>query len=615
MTQQPRYLPHNTLTKIRETNDDVIQRNSKLPVVIVPPLEAEELIEALRSFSVEEIGSSAFLRMYACQVERLCLQAHSSAAAAQGNEYVVGAILRHGKLTTIIETLLAIEVWRTQVLPLLLEKLSSQNSLRCAFLLHVETTIVGLINLCLFQRHGVEALDDGRADASVALVDYTARCLVQLATPLSQNPMVQRQKHQQQESSTEDSTTTSLQNTIYDTHFFTCVASVTTARYLTEYMDALPLSAQARILDTHDFLLLMIPLIEEPPWSRKTSSQPSKWEKLLDHQWQTIPASDLLHITKCEAQPWLTLYFVACPIITAGDYSTTSRERYTLTSYRKEQLLRLRRYLNDLLLDQLPVLVDLRRYMDELLLMDVTSASASPNIFLLQPIDSFRENLLVDHRRGGMNWTTVATTQWDNLFSHVTDATDEDLKRVVEEVYSDTSTAEEEKTEQERQQLMLPISTVQLTSTTSNHSFMMEPAPSSTATVPTALGNFRRIQLLFPSNRSSSPFTFSAMELDNTAIIITAVVTFTAAQNKTSTTTLSGKLSLAPKGKHKKKQWFQLGSVQDGIILQLGFVSTPISSDTSSNDAAIPLDSGNGSSETISYSLEQVFLSQPEHMI
>ena len=44
------------------------------------------------------------------------------------------------------------------------------------------------------------------------------------------------------------------------------------------------------------------------------------------------------------------------------------RAKYTLAEYRKERLLRLRRFLNDLLLDQLPVLRDLQRMLDELAL-------------------------------------------------------------------------------------------------------------------------------------------------------------------------------------------------------------------------------------------------------
>lgn len=44
------------------------------------------------------------------------------------------------------------------------------------------------------------------------------------------------------------------------------------------------------------------------------------------------------------------------------------RAKYQLSSYRKDVLSRVRRFLNDLLIDQLPVLKDLQRVVDEIAL-------------------------------------------------------------------------------------------------------------------------------------------------------------------------------------------------------------------------------------------------------
>lgn len=49
------------------------------------------------------------------------------------------------------------------------------------------------------------------------------------------------------------------------------------------------------------------------------------------------------------------------------------RERYHLNSFRKGQLLRVRKYLNEIMLDQLPILADIQRYMDELAITEVDS--------------------------------------------------------------------------------------------------------------------------------------------------------------------------------------------------------------------------------------------------
>ena len=44
------------------------------------------------------------------------------------------------------------------------------------------------------------------------------------------------------------------------------------------------------------------------------------------------------------------------------------RAKYNLDDFRKQNLMRLRHFLNDILLDQLPVLTDMRRMLDELAL-------------------------------------------------------------------------------------------------------------------------------------------------------------------------------------------------------------------------------------------------------
>ncbi len=43
-----------------------------------------------------------------------------------------------------------------------------------------------------------------------------------------------------------------------------------------------------------------------------------------------------------------------------------ARAKYDMDDYRKETVLRVRRYMNDILLDQLPILKDLQRVLDEL---------------------------------------------------------------------------------------------------------------------------------------------------------------------------------------------------------------------------------------------------------
>ena len=57
-----------------------------------------------------------------------------------------------------------------------------------------------------------------------------------------------------------------------DIRFGVGMVALTMLRYLTEHMSKLPLAVMSRLLDTHDVLQLLVPLIENPPWTRRNDS-------------------------------------------------------------------------------------------------------------------------------------------------------------------------------------------------------------------------------------------------------------------------------------------------------------------------------------------------------
>lgn len=141
------------------------------------------------------------------------------------------------------------------------------------------------------------------------------------------------------------------------------VAAVSILRYLTEHLPKLTLSLRRRLLDTHDVPIMMVPLIENPPWTRRTKE--GKWQKFINHRWQEVPPKDLLKLTPLEGQPWLTLYNILC--------DKDCRNNYEFHSYRRGTLMRTRKYMHQILVDQLPILTDLQRMFDE---MSVSNAPA-----------------------------------------------------------------------------------------------------------------------------------------------------------------------------------------------------------------------------------------------
>lgn len=105
---------------------------------------------------------------------------------------------------------------------------------------------------------------------------------------------------------------------------------------------------------------------------------------------------------KCYPQVWLSVNnLVVDPVF---------REKYEFNEFRREQIQTLRRYMNELLFDQLPVLKDLQRTIDELTL----GGGAAPqhqSRLLLEAVPEMREAMM-----SGKDWEAVAKKQKKTVF-------------------------------------------------------------------------------------------------------------------------------------------------------------------------------------------------------
>ncbi len=97
---------------------------------------------------------------------------------------------------------------------------------------------------------------------------------------------------------------------------------------------------------------------------------------------------------KVEAQIWLTIYNMFL--------SQDTNRKYEVTTFRKANLLRLRKYLNEVTLDQLPILTNLLRSLEELSMTQENSV-AQKNSFIVQQIPEMRAKIMKDR-----NWKDIA---------------------------------------------------------------------------------------------------------------------------------------------------------------------------------------------------------------
>ena len=246
-----------------------------------------------------------------------------------------------------------------------------------------------------------------------------------------------------------------LRQQLLDIGFGVAVCATSLLRFLSDHVNVLPLGVVSRLLHTHDVLLALVPLVENPPWTRRRGG---RLEKFSDQRWTVVAPRDAAMMTKLEGQVWLTIYNLMMDKACRKQYQYNTHRKEVLVKVRrkiaqhavgrcqKQQrcaraneskndfdlralnsslirsslvsfccvslslllflfLLQLRRYFSDILMDQLPLLRELKRLIEELSIMEPPPPTAS-SLAIIEQIPEMREGIIRD-----VDWKKIAETQ------------------------------------------------------------------------------------------------------------------------------------------------------------------------------------------------------------
>ena len=414
---------------------------------LLSPFEAQALVKGLKFFTLQDVGSSIWLKQHQV-LERLNMQAHQSARQGSGDEFVLEALVSEpDKMTCLIHDLILLDCWKEKMWPTIKPPvIARQCTMRAYFILFHEATLVNLLEVLLYHLHACETAGDALLD----LIDYCVGKMNWLnsggavtagaggASRSSNTASTDKDVRARAAPLANRDPAEHLQEQAQTIHFQVAITAVGILRLLCGHLEHLPLSVCTRLVHTHDVPLGLVPLIENPPWTRRTKKKTNEkekttWEKLFpDFQWQPIStSSDLLLLTKHEAEPWLALFHLLA--------SPEARRHYYLNRFRKGQLLRVRKYLTEVLVDQLPVLGDIRRFLDELALLEVPEPTAaggggaggSGDVLLVEQVAELRVSILGKEGEGLDKWEALAKAALAAHFAHVGgDARDKDLAQL-----------------------------------------------------------------------------------------------------------------------------------------------------------------------------------------
>ncbi|XP_069500209.1 zinc finger MYND domain-containing protein 10 [Ambystoma mexicanum] len=363
------------------------------PVLL--PGEAEGMIQNLRENALRDAGSPWWFKQHE-YIEKLNMQAILNAAATE-EEYIKELLVTFGKIPTLIHELICVEVWKQKVFPVLceLEDFRPKSTLPIYMVIHHEATIVNLLETIFYHKEVCEAAEDAVLD----LIDYCHRKVAILAA-LTINGETPKHSRLLPDGLSSISDQKELQQQAKALEFDISLKALSVLRYITDHMDRLPLSGLSRLLNTHNVPCLLVQLVEYCPWSRLEKGQLQKYES---GNWHPVTGEDQFKMTKLDGQVWIAIYNLLL--------TPECQQKYNLNSFNKSQLLKLRGFLTEVLIDQLPNLVELQRYLGHLAVSDPAPPKRD---LVLEQIPEIWDRIIRENKG---KWKAIAKHQVQHVFN------------------------------------------------------------------------------------------------------------------------------------------------------------------------------------------------------
>ncbi|XP_073447742.1 zinc finger MYND domain-containing protein 10 isoform X1 [Aquarana catesbeiana] len=364
--------------------------------------EAEGMVQSLQSFPLRDTGSGGWFKQHE-YIEKLNMQAILNASTGQ-EEIIKDLLVTYGKIPTLIRQLISIEIWKLNVFPVLcqLQDFQPSSTFPLYMVIHHEATIINLLETIFYHKEVCESAEDLVLD----LIDYCHRKLTMLASKGSSGELPSQDRMIANVSS-DVSSLEELKQQSEALEFDIGLKCLSVLRYITDHTDSLSISVTTRLLNTHNLPCVLVELLQHCPWSRQNKGQLQKYE---NGRWLSVPAEDQQKMTKLDGQVWIGLYNLLL--------RPECQQKYNINNFTKGQLLKLRSFLTEVLVDQLPNLLELQRFLSHL---SVSEPAPPKKELILEQVPEVWDSII---RENSGKWKAIAKHQVKHAFS----PSDEDLR-------------------------------------------------------------------------------------------------------------------------------------------------------------------------------------------
>jgi len=366
------------------------------------PAEAEHLVQCLRECTIEEVGSDKWLDLHE-KTEQLNKNAHLQANDGT-DEYIVDYLQVHDKVGVLIHNLITIETWKEFIYPHMKAQIAGMNCVRNYIPLYHEASLINLLEIAIFHEDACICADDKILD----LFDY---CYRKISYLIQKKNSELWPVHTDVKEAMEMTDLDILTQQFTETEFHIATSCISIIQSLTQHRSSCNITLTSRMIDTHDILLGLVPLMEKAPWIRK--SKGGVLQKFEEHEWKVIEDDEHTKLPRLQGSLWLAIY----NLVMDSEFC----RRYEFVGNRKENLLRLRRFLHELVFDQIPPLADLLRSLENLSMQGHLQGQQDgvPMPVMVVQNSEIREGYLNFYKNNTTQeqWPSVASTAYEEIFS------------------------------------------------------------------------------------------------------------------------------------------------------------------------------------------------------
>ncbi|CAF0877080.1 unnamed protein product [Brachionus calyciflorus] len=399
-------------------NNNNNNNNGQTPGCVLLSTEVELYVQALQAYSIEEIGSRKWSSQHEF-MEKLNMQAILSASANE-TEYVKDSLVTFEKMPILIHELITIELWSEKIFSQLFKiDFKPKNSFVIYLILYHEATIVNLLETILFHSEVIQAMEDSIYD----LIDYIQRKISNQIRlfQLDQEASKAKIKSIEDKSDETDDPLKELSEQHKKIQFEIVMKLYSILRYIIDNLSNLPFGVTNRILNKHDFIMILVQSIDLSLWSK--IEKDGRLLKFIENKWKPISANERFQLTKIEGQIWISLYELLL--------NPQCLQKYDYTEFKKNQVLKLRSHLNEVVIDQIPNLAHLQRFLEQLAISEPPPYKSE---LIIEPIAEIYEGMIAKYKG---KWKEIAKTQASTVLNPNDKEIQEKAKRWTETFSSD----------------------------------------------------------------------------------------------------------------------------------------------------------------------------------